>query len=83
MTFSERAQVNFDHPDSLDTDLLIEHIKALKAGKAVRIPKYDFTTHSRTTQTTLIKPNRIIIVDGILLFAHPELLELLDMKVCF
>ena len=81
MTLQERALVNFDHPDSLDTELLIEHIKALKAGKPVNIPKYDFKTHSRTTETTLIQPNRILIVDGILLFSDPELLKLLDMKI--
>ena len=61
-SLEERAKTNFDHPDSLDTDLLVTHIQELKAGKTACLPNYDFTTHSRTPVTTLVHPKRIIIV---------------------
>eukprot|EP00529_Nitzschia_sp_RCC80_P002039 CAMPEP_0113449774 /NCGR_PEP_ID=MMETSP0014_2-20120614/5479_1 /TAXON_ID=2857 /ORGANISM="Nitzschia sp." /LENGTH=240 /DNA_ID=CAMNT_0000341075 /DNA_START=193 /DNA_END=915 /DNA_ORIENTATION=+ /assembly_acc=CAM_ASM_000159 len=77
----ERAKTNFDHPDSLETDLLVEHIKLLKKGETAVLPTYDFKTHSRTPVTTLVHPKCIIIVEGILLFTHPELCSELDLKV--
>ena len=81
LSLEERSNINFDHPNSLDTDLLIEHIKQLKMGKQVNIPCYDFTTHSRTPETSVIMPRKIIIVDGILIFSEPKLLDLMDMKI--
>jgi uridine kinase len=77
----QRKQVNFDHPDSLDNDLLIEHIQSLKNHKPVELPVYDFTTDSRTDQTILIKPHRVIIVEGILIFADPKLRDLFDVRL--
>lgn len=78
---AERARLNFDHPDSLETDLLIEHIKQLKAGKAIELPVYDFTTHTRTKQTIQVTPQRVIIVEGILVFVEPKLREQFDVKI--
>lgn len=77
----ERAQTNFDHPDSLETDLLVQHLQELKAGKVAILPTYDFKTHARTPVTTLVHPKRIIIVEGILIFTHPMLCQELDIKV--
>lgn len=76
-----RAEVNFDHPNALDTSLLVQHIMQLKSGEAVNVPIYDFATHTRTEKTELISPRPIIILDGILIFAEPELLSLMDMKI--
>ncbi|MCK4451845.1 MAG: uridine kinase [Anaerolineae bacterium] len=76
-----RKQVNFDHPDSLETELLIEHLKILRVGRAVEIPIYDFTTHTRTQRTRHVKPAPVILVEGILVFAEPELRALFDVKL--
>jgi uridine kinase len=78
---AQRAQINFDHPDSLDTDLLIEHVKLLKSGQQVHLPVYDFKTHARTPHTILIEPQRVILVEGILIFVEPRLRELFDVKI--
>ncbi len=78
---SQRASVNFDHPDSLDTGLLIEHIKLLKAHQPIDLPIYDFKTHSRTSQTRRIYPEPIILVEGILIFVEAELRKLFDIKI--
>lgn len=80
-TQEERAQVNFDHPDSLETELLIEHVRELKAGKAIHLPSYDFKTHTRTAATIPIEPQPVIIVEGILIFVEPELRVLFDVKI--
>jgi uridine kinase len=72
---------NFDHPDSLETDLLVEHLKQLKAGRAVDIPVYDFTTHRRTDRTRCIEPHPVILVEGLLIFAEARLRELFDVKI--
>jgi uridine kinase len=77
----ERSKTNFDHPDSLDTDLMVEHLRKLKEGKTADLPNYDFATHSRTPVTSLVHPKKIIIVEGILLFTSPDLCKELDMKV--
>jgi uridine kinase len=76
-----RAKVNYDHPDSLDTDLLIVHIQALINWQAIELPVYDFTTHTRTDRTVLIEPQRVILVEGILIFAEPLLRKLFDIKI--
>jgi uridine kinase len=77
----ERAKTNFDHPDSLETELLVQHLQELKAGKVAVLPTYDFATHSRTPVTTLVHPKKIIIVEGILIFTNPSLVKELDIKV--
>jgi len=78
---AQRAMQNFDHPDALDNDLLIDHLSQLKAGQAVEVPVYDFTTHTRTGRTRTVEPNRVILVEGILLFADPGLRRLMDVKI--
>ena len=77
----QRLAVNFDHPDSLETELLLAHINELKAGRAIRLPIYDFTTHTRTEKFILVEPQRVILVEGILIFAEPSLREVLDVKI--
>jgi uridine kinase len=76
-----RARVNFDHPDSLETDLLVKHLKQWRSGYVIEVPVYDFTTHSRTEHTTRVDPQRVALVDGILVFAEPELRALFDVKL--
>ena len=76
-----RQLANFDHPDAIDNDLLVHHVKKLKAGEAVELPIYDFRTHTRLNDTLRIEPKPIVIVEGILIFAEPRLLEQLDIKV--
>jgi len=81
LPFKERANQNFDHPSSLETELLIRHIKALKEGYQVEVPIYDFTNHIRKEETNLVDPKNIILVDGILIFTEKELRELMDIKL--
>ncbi|HYY94891.1 MAG TPA: uridine kinase [Pyrinomonadaceae bacterium] len=76
-----RRIANFDHPDAIDNDLLVEHVRALKRGEAVELPVYDFKTHTRQSETLHMEPRPIIIVEGILIFAEPRLLEEMDIKV--
>jgi uridine kinase len=76
-----RARVNFDHPDSLETDLLVEHLKRWREGQAIELPVYDFTTHRRTEQTVPVEPQRVALVEGILVFAEPQLRALFDVKL--
>lgn len=78
---TQRAEVNFDHPNSLETDLLIQHIAALRAGKAVEVPIYDFSTDSRTERTFTVQPCRVIVVEGILIFTEATLREMFDVKI--
>ena len=81
LEIEERALLNFDHPDSLDNELLVEHLRQLKSGRAVEVPQYDFTRHARAEQTMCIRPLPVIVVEGILLFAIPELREVFDIKL--
>jgi uridine kinase len=81
LPLAQRALRNFDHPDALDNELLIAHLKELKAGRAIEMPVYDFTTHSRTAQTQLVEPHRVILVEGILIFEDKALRELMDVKI--
>src|SRR5262245_37670131 len=69
---------NFDHPDALESELLVAHLQALKAGRAVDVPMYDFTTHGRLPHTRRIEPHPVILVEGLLIFAEPSLRELFD-----
>ncbi|MCJ7511767.1 MAG: uridine kinase [Anaerolineales bacterium] len=78
---AQRELINFDHPESLQTDLLVEHVKRLRRWEAVSIPVYDFTTHARKSISVLVKPQPVILVDGILIFAEPALRELFDVKI--
>lgn len=81
LTYEERCAINYDHPNAFDTDMLLEHLAQLKAGHAVECPVYDYTVHNRSDKTVLIQPAPVIIVEGILLFAFPELCDLMDIKV--
>lgn len=79
--YEERLKVNYDHPSSLETELLIEHIHQLKAGKAVHVPVYDFVNHTRSKETRLVEPKRLIMVEGILILVEKKLRQLFDMKL--
>jgi uridine kinase len=81
MPLDYRDQINFDHPDAIDNDLLVKHLRALKAGEAVELPLYDFKTHSRRAETLHMEPRPIIIIEGILIFAEQRLLDEMDIKV--
>ena len=81
LTLAERERLNYDHPDQLDTALLVEHVRGLKSRQGVDIPTYDFATHSRTSTVTRLEPRPVVIVEGILIFTDPVLCELLDLKV--
>lgn len=78
---NQHAEVNFDHPDSLETELLIQHIKQLKAGQAIEVPIYDFSKDRRTDRTFTVQPHSVILVEGILIFAEPKLRKLFDIKI--
>ncbi len=81
MPYEERALLNYDHPDSFDTDMLIEHLKLLKEGKSIQCPVYDYSIHDRTDQTVTIRPTRVIIVEGILIYENRELCDQMDIKI--
>ncbi|HWQ32140.1 MAG TPA: uridine kinase [Blastocatellia bacterium] len=81
MPLELRRQINFDHPDALDNDLFINHVRALKAGEAIEMPLYDYTIHTRMKETKRIEPKLVTIVEGILVFADPVLRELMDVKI--
>jgi uridine kinase len=78
---NQKAAINYDHPNSLDTALMIQHIEMLKKGIEIDLPTYDFTTHSRTKETIKIQPNPVIIVEGILIFTDPVMRDLCDIKI--
>ena len=77
----ERAKLNYDHPDALDTSLLVTHLHELRAGRPVEIPVYDFTDHTRFTDTVLIEPRNVVIVEGMLILAEPALRDIMDIRV--
>ena len=81
LTFEERCLVNFDHPDSLDTELLVEHISKLKQGESIMHPTYDFSNHCRNDQWKKVDSAKIIIVEGILIFTNKALCDLCDIKL--
>jgi len=78
---TQHAEINFDHPNSLETELLIQHLASLRDGKPVEVPIYDFSTDSRTSQTFTMRPCNVIIVEGILIFTEAALRKLLDIKI--
>ena len=81
MPYEERAKLNYDQPDAFDTDQLIEAVRALKKGRSVICPVYDYSIHDRSEKTVTVKPARVIIVEGILIFENKELCNLMDIKV--
>lgn len=81
LPFEERIKTNYDHPDAFDSDLLVSHIKDLKADKEIDYPTYDFTTHLRGDKWIHAQSKKVIIIEGIMLFAVPEIVELLDYKI--
>lgn len=81
LTYEERRQLNYDHPQAFDTDMLVEHIKALKNNQSIERPVYSFVEHNRTEERVAVKPSKVIIIDGILIFENKELRELMDIKV--
>lgn len=81
LNFDERKKINFDHPQSIDFELLVEHLKILKNGKSVNQPIYSFKTHNRTGQTKSTLPRKVMIVEGILILTNPAIREMLDIKI--
>lgn len=81
MPLDERHQANFDHPDSIDSDMLVNHLVRLKQGLSIEMPLYDFRTHTRSDEIETIEPRPVVIVEGILIFAEPRVLDLLDVRV--
>ena len=81
LTYDERTQINYDHPDSLETELLVEHLKMLRAGVPIDRPVYDFSSHTRTGDTVRVVPESVILVEGILILSEPELRDLFDLRV--
>jgi uridine kinase len=79
--FEERVEVNFDHPDALETPLLVEHLTRLRAGEGVNVPLYDFAKHIRRAESRAVEATSVIILDGILVLAEPRIRDLLDVKV--
>ena len=80
-SLEERRKINFDHPDSIDIELLIKHINALKEGKTIQKPIYDFVYSVRSEETETVEPSDVLLIEGIMVFVYPELLELFDMKI--
>lgn len=81
MPLDERHQANFDHPDSIDSDMLVNHLIRLRQGLSIEMPLYDFVTHTRSDDIEVIKPKPVVIVEGILIFAESRVLDLLDVRV--
>ncbi|UZH55620.1 uridine kinase [Salinimicrobium tongyeongense] len=81
LTYEQRTKINFDHPKSIDFDLLVSHLKDLKAGKNIQQPVYSFKQHNRTGETITIEPRKVIIVEGILILTHPDIREMFDIKI--
>ncbi len=81
MTMEERKKINYDHPDAMETSLLVEHLKALKDGKAIECPTYDYTQYMRAEETVRVEPKKVILLEGILVLADAQLRELMDIKI--
>lgn len=79
--FEVRCRQNYDHPDAFETDLMVRHLAALKAGVAIQCPVYSYAEHNRTKETIEIKPTSVVIVEGLLIFQNPELRDLMDIKI--
>jgi uridine kinase len=81
MTYEQRAALNYDHPDAFDTQLMVADLKRLQAGETIHCPVYDYAIHNRSEQTVEVAPTKVLIVEGILIFADPALRELIDIKI--
>ncbi|PWT29029.1 MULTISPECIES: uridine kinase [Butyrivibrio] len=81
LPFEERKKINYDHPDAFETDLLLEHLKMLKAGKSIECPVYDYTQHNRSNEVTVVNPSNIILLEGILVLADERLRDQMDIKI--
>ena len=81
LSYEERTKLNYDHPDAFDTDMMIEHLLQLKSGTAIECPTYDYTIHNRAEETITIEPRKVIVVEGILIFASKVLCDLMDIKI--
>ena len=81
LTYEERSLLNYDHPNSFDTDLMVSHIESLRQGESIDRPVYDFTIHNRSLESVCVEPAKVIIVEGILIFENQDLLDLFDIKL--
>jgi uridine kinase len=81
LRIEERVRLNFDHPDALETELLVEHLRRLQAGESIEVPEYDFATYTRTGRTRHVEPQGVILVEGILIFVDRQLREMMDVKL--
>ena len=81
MSYEERCKLNYDHPDAFDTALMVEHLRALKRGESIQCPVYDYTIHNRSRKTVIVKPARVLVVEGILIFADKSLCAEMDIRL--
>ena len=81
MTYEERSKLNYDHPDAFDTDRLVRDLITLRSGESIQCPVYDYTVHNRSDKTVEVKPTRVVIVEGILIFENKPLRDLMDIKI--
>ena len=81
MTYEQRCKLNYDHPNAFDNDLFIKHLKELKKGSTIECPVYDYSVHNRSDKITVVKPNKVIIVEGILIFQDKRICDLMDIKI--
>jgi uridine kinase len=81
LTYEDRCTLNYDHPEAFDTDLFIKHVRDLKEGRAIERPVYNFSTHLREEFTVRVEPLQVILVEGILIFEHPDLRKLFDLRI--
>lgn len=81
LPYEQRSKLNYDHPDAFDTEMMIEHLKLLKQGKAIECPVYDYTIHNRGNEVTVVEPRNVVIVEGILIFENKALCDLMDIKI--
>ncbi len=81
LLFEERSKLNYDHPNAFDTDIMIEHLKELIAGRGIKRPVYDYTIHDRSSEEVIVQPKKVIVVDGILILENKDLRDLMDIKI--
>ncbi|HET8754055.1 MAG TPA: uridine kinase [Salinimicrobium sp.] len=81
LSYEQRTKINFDHPKSIDFDLLVSHLKELKKGNSIQQPVYSFVQHNRTEDTIVVHPQKVMIVEGILILTHPDIREMFDIKI--
>ncbi len=81
LTFEQRVRTNYDHPNAFDTELLVRHLKELKAGRPILCPVYSYVEHNRTSETVEIRPTSVVVLEGLLIFQEPEIRNLLDIKI--